>query len=209
MMPCGFDEARVAAYLDGEVSAEEAAVAKVHIAACSACAAEVAEMVALKRGLREARLFAAGWVHFAQRPDGFGEVADLHVNMLASANPYDVVSSDRHTVKPWFQGRVPFSFNVPEFGGSEFALLGGKMVYVHQQPAAQLVVGRGQHRISVLVLQDSSAIERAFAATRGVEAHDHFSVDAWRANGLQFVVVGDADTAAMERLCSMLRAANP
>ena len=59
---------------------------------------------------------------------------------LASANPYDVVSSDRHTVKPWFQGQIPFAFNLPEFAGTEFTLLGGRLVYLHQQPAAQVVV---------------------------------------------------------------------
>ena len=47
--------------------------------------------------------------------DAFREVADLHIGDLASANPYDVVSSDRHTVKPWFQGHIPFAFNLPEF----------------------------------------------------------------------------------------------
>ena len=76
-------------------------------------------------------------------------MADLHVSDLASANPYDVVSSDRHTVKPWFQGKIPFAFNLPEFAGTEFTLLGGRLVYLHQQPAAQLVVGVGKHRISV------------------------------------------------------------
>jgi anti-sigma factor RsiW len=249
MMPCDFEAARLAAYLDGEVTAEQAAAVKQHIAGCSACAAEVAEMVALKRGLREARakfapsaefrarmmqqvvakkprarmgwlwpalgalaavlvLTVVGWIHFAQHADGFGEVADLHVNMLASANPLDVVSSDRHTVKPWFQGRIPFSFNVPEFGGSEFTLLGGKMVYLHQQPGAQLIVARGQHRISVLILQDSTAMEREFPAHRGVAARDGFNVEAWRMQGLQFVVVGDADPAAIWRLSEMLGSVN-
>ena len=45
------------------------------------------------------------------------EVADLHVATLASASPVDVVSTDRHTVKPWFQGRIPFTFNLPELAG--------------------------------------------------------------------------------------------
>ena len=91
------------------------------------------------------------------RADAFREVADLHTGDLASTNPYDVVSSDRHTVKPWFQGHIPFAFNLPEFTGTEFTLLGGRLVYLHQQPAAQVVVGMRQHKISVLILQDSGA----------------------------------------------------
>ena len=43
-----------------------------------------------------------------------GQLVDEHVMMLASANPYDVISEDRHTVKPWFQGKLPFTFNLPE-----------------------------------------------------------------------------------------------
>ena len=46
------------------------------------------------------------------------ELADLHVATLASANPVDVVSTDRHTVKPWFEGKIPFTFNVPELAGT-------------------------------------------------------------------------------------------
>ena len=86
------------------------------------------------------------WIHQSSLEAGtFREVADLHVSDLASANPYDVISSDRHTVKPWFQGRIPFAFNLPELGGTEFSLLGGRMVYLQQQPAAQVIVGSGRH----------------------------------------------------------------
>ena len=55
----------------------------------------------------------------------YSELADLHVSTLASANPVDVVSSDRHTVKPWFQGKIPFTFNLPELQNTDFILLGG------------------------------------------------------------------------------------
>ena len=57
---------------------------------------------------------AAVWVNHAQRERQLGELADLHVATLASANPIDVVSTDRHTVKPWFEGKLPFTFNLPE-----------------------------------------------------------------------------------------------
>jgi anti-sigma factor RsiW len=60
------------------------------------------------------------WIQHSRRADSLSEVADLHVGALASANPVDVVSTDRHTVKPWFQGRIPFSFNIPELAGTEF-----------------------------------------------------------------------------------------
>ena len=60
----------------------------------------------------------------AARQRVYSELADLHVATLASSTPVDVVSSDRHTVKPWFQGKIPFAFNLPELAGSEFTLVG-------------------------------------------------------------------------------------
>jgi anti-sigma factor RsiW len=62
----------------------------------------------------------------------FSEIADLHVGTLASSSPVDVISTDRHTVKPWFQGRIPFAFDLPELQNSEFTLLGGRMAYLDQ-----------------------------------------------------------------------------
>jgi len=49
------------------------------------------------------------------RKQEIAELLDVHIATLASTNPVDVVSSDRHTVKPWFQGKLPFTFNLPEF----------------------------------------------------------------------------------------------
>jgi len=64
------------------------------------------------------------------------ELADQHVATLASANPVDVVSTDRHTVKPWFEGKIPFTFNLPESQDSPFELVGGKVSYLNQSPGA-------------------------------------------------------------------------
>jgi anti-sigma factor RsiW len=141
--------------------------------------------------------------------DALREVADLHTGDLASANPYDVVSSDRHTVKPWFQGHIPFAFNLPEFTGTEFTLLGGRLVYLHQQPAAQVVVGMRQHKISVLIAQDSAAFSSAFPFTTGADTRNTFNVDTWSRGGLRFFVIGDAEKSEIQRLAQALQSANP
>jgi anti-sigma factor RsiW len=145
----------------------------------------------------------------ALRSEMFREVADLHISDLASANPYDVVSSDRHTVKPWFQGRIPFAFNLPEFAGSGYTLLGGRMIYLHQQPAAQVVVGAGQHRISVLILQENSGLGGVSLGSGGVAVRDSFNVDTWQRNGLRFFVIGDAEKGVIQRLAQALQSVNP
>ena len=154
-------------------------------------------------------ILAVVWTHqSAQRSETFREVADLHVSDLASANPYDVVSSDRHTVKPWFQGRIPFAFNLPEFAGTEFTLLGGRLVYLHQQPAAQVMVGVRQHKISVLILQETNTLSASFPLTNGVAVRDSFNVETWQNRGLRFFVIGDADKPAIQELAQALQSAN-
>ena len=73
-----------------------------------------------------------------RRQHFYTELADLHVATLGSVNPVDVISTDRHTVKPWFQGKIPFSFNLPELQNTDFALIGGRVTYVGQQSGAHL-----------------------------------------------------------------------
>ena len=146
-----------------------------------------------------------GALRFSPRGPGWDEVADLHTTALASANPYDVVSSDRHTVKPWYQGKIPFSFNIPEMAGTGYTLLGGRLVYLHQSPAAQLIVGYGLHRITVLVSREEAG-ERE-ASDGG--AHNSFHTATWRAGELQFQLIGDAEDAVIQRLAGLFRQANP
>jgi anti-sigma factor RsiW len=154
-------------------------------------------------------MLAVAWTRQSTaRKEAFREVADLHVADMASANPYDVVSSDRHTVKPWFEGKIPFAFNLPEFEGTEFTLLGGRLVYLHQQAAAQLVVGAGKHRISVMVVQDNAGFGTALPFPGGVSVRDSFNVETWEKNGLRFYVIGDAEQGAIHRLAQALQGVN-
>jgi hypothetical protein len=72
-----------------------------------------------------------------------GELVDQHVVALSSVNPVDVISEDRHTVKPWFQGKLPFAFNLPELAGTNVTLIGGKLVYLQQQARCGIAVPSG------------------------------------------------------------------
>jgi anti-sigma factor RsiW len=102
---------------------------------------------------------AAVWFEHSRGEQALGELADLHVSTLASANPVDVLSSDRHTVKPWFQGKLPFTFNLPELQNSPFKLIGGRLTYFQQSPGAQLLFEIRKHRISVFIFQDRAENE--------------------------------------------------
>ncbi len=133
-----------------------------------------------------------------------GELADLHVATLASANPVDVVSTDRHTVKPWFAGKIPFTFNLPELQDSPFTLVGGKVSYLNQSPGAELIFRVRQHQISVFIFQ-----EQALGETRpdGAQTALSFNVRSWSHNGLRYFVIGDASGQDLDKLSELMKGA--
>src|SRR5271170_3387489 len=103
---------------------------------------------------------AALWQQRSRTEEALSELADSHVSTLASTNPVDVVSTDRHTVKPWFQGKLPFSFNIPDLQNSPFKLIGGRVAYFQQSPGAQLLFEVRKHRISVFIFQNRAELSR-------------------------------------------------
>jgi len=159
--------------------------------------------LSLAAGLLFAVIALMVWVRHVQRQQAVSELLDLHVATLASANPVDVISTDRHTVKPWFQGKLPFSFNLPELENSPYRLFGGKLVYFDHAPGAQLVYFIGKHQISVFILQDDRTIASVGASTRT----NGFNVESETSAGLRFVLVSDTNPADVHQLADLLKAA--
>lgn len=139
----------------------------------------------------------------AARQRIYSELADLHVAALASATPVDVLSSDRHTVKPWFQGKIPFTFNLPEMQGSEFTLLGGRVTYLAQTPGAHLIYQLRKHEISVFIFSDRGA-DTPRLQPGAVHALS-FNMENWTQDGLRYFVVGDVNPGDIEVLGKLLR----
>jgi anti-sigma factor RsiW len=133
----------------------------------------------------------------------YSELADLHVATLASSTPVDVLSTDRHTVKPWFQGKIPFTFNLPELAGSNFTLLGGRVFYLEQTPGAHLIYQIRKHEISVFILPEGTD-EMQRLSSGAVDALS-FQMDSWTKNGLRYFVVGDASEDDIRALSKLLR----
>jgi anti-sigma factor RsiW len=155
-------------------------------------------------------LLAIAW--FVQRQSGAsltatrGELVDLHVAELASANPVDVVSTDEHTVKPWFEGKLPFAVNLPDLTKAEFMLLGGRVVYLHQSPGAALLFQYRKHRLSTYVFQENAKWNIGSAPGK-VEHQDSFWVETWSAGGLRYFVVGDTSAENVDQLAGLMRGA--
>jgi anti-sigma factor RsiW len=140
------------------------------------------------------------------RDQVFSEIADLHVATLASSSPVDVISTDRHTVKPWFQGRIPFAFNLPELQNTDFSLLGGRMTYLEQAPGAHLIYDVRKHHISVFVFQERS-LPAKLSDSSLKPGKLSFNMETWSQGGLRYFVIGDASGAEINRLVNLLKGA--
>jgi anti-sigma factor RsiW len=138
----------------------------------------------------------------SRREQTFGELADMHVMTLASAMPVDVVSTDRHTVKPWFEGKIPFAFNLPELRGSDFTLVGGKVAYLGRTPGAQLIYRIRKHQLSVFIFQDRG---EATSWASDPLSMLSFTFETWTKNGLRYYVVGDVPASDVESLSKLFR----
>ena len=137
----------------------------------------------------------------------YSEVADLHVETLASSSPVDVISTDRHTVKPWFQGKIPFAFDLPELKNSEFSLLGGRMAYLDQTPGAHLIYDVRKHHISVFVFQERSLrLPAGLKENSFVPKNVSFDMETWSQGGLRYFVIGDASAADIDSLANLFKA---
>jgi anti-sigma factor RsiW len=137
------------------------------------------------------------------------EACDLHIATLAANQPPQVVSSDRHTVKPWFQGKLPFSFNLPDPLPDGATLDGANLVYLGNRPVAQLLFSTGRHRVSVFVEQRSGPAAPGASAAPGTwnSAHEGFNVAGFSTNDLEMIAISDVDPARLSDLTTSLEAA--
>jgi anti-sigma factor RsiW len=123
------------------------------------------------------------------------EVFDQHIATLAASLPPQVLSTDRHTVKPWFQGKIPFSFNLPESLPRDTTLDGANLTYLHSQPVAQLLFSIGRHRVSVFLRQNPGV-----GTDKPIAEHSGFLVMEFTSGGLEGFLISDVDPARLGEL---------
>jgi anti-sigma factor RsiW len=122
-----------------------------------------------------------------------------HVRSLMAGHLTDVASSDQHTVKPWFNGRLDFAPEVKDFAAQGFPLVGGRLDYLDGHAVAALVYQRNKHYINVFLWPAANT-----SAGSQVESRRGYSVIGFEARGLHYSVVSDLNEKELDGFASLL-----
>jgi len=139
-------------------------------------------------------------------PDLAQEVVTSHVRSLLAGRPADVISTDQHTVKPWFAGKLDYAPLVVDLSGQGFPLKGGRLDYLGRHPVAALVYGADRHTINVFTWPTAYTPDRSgpdpTAFTR-----QGFHLVHWSQSGMTYWAVSDASEERLRQLARRLEAA--
>ena len=225
-MTCAEAAVLLDAWFDDELDVRGSVEVERHLGGCAACAKRIDALRALREGLRSAtryapperlraavaprrRAWAAGALAAAAaaaliavvpwRSDRTAEeLFSAHARSLQPGHLTDVVSSDQHTVKPWFQGRLDYSLPVKDLAAAGFPLAGGRLDYLDGHPAAALAYRRGQHVVNLFVWPGGGAPARA--SRRG------YTAIGWTQEGMRYWAVSDVASTELERFADLVRA---
>jgi anti-sigma factor RsiW len=123
------------------------------------------------------------------------KIVDAHLRSLQPGHLTDVISTDQHTVKPWFDGKVDFAPPVRDFAEQGYPLQGGRLDVVDNRTVAALVYGRRKHVVNVFVWPTSEKD----VAPRSGSIQGYQWID-WRKQGMEFYAVSDAAATDLEQL---------
>ncbi len=148
-----------------------------------------------------ALMIAGTWATFRVRSSVDLVAQDVvagHVRSLMANHLTDVPSSDRHTVKPWFLGKLDFSPDVKDLGAQGFPLVGGRIDYVAGRPAAALVYQRGKHTINLFVWKSDGR-------SAGSESRQGYNITHWTSDGLSYWAVSDVNFGDLTQFSTLIR----
>jgi len=128
------------------------------------------------------------------------EVVDSHIRSLMAAQPFDVASSDRHTVKPWFNGHTIQSPRVVDLASDGFPLIGGRVDVIAKTPVPSLVYRYQKHLITVTQVQGP-------APPSGVRTTEGYHVIGWMDGGVAYWAVSDVGEGELKKFVQLFRAA--
>ena len=150
---------------------------------------------------------AATWLAVGSAPaDTVAEaIAASHMRALMASQPTDISSSDRHTVKPWFNSRIAQAPRVVDLTAQGFPLVGGRIDVIGRRPAPTLVYRHRQHLISITALPVSEGAQ----APRVPRAIEGYGILRWIDDGVAYWVVSDLGADDLESFAKTFRAASP
>jgi anti-sigma factor RsiW len=127
------------------------------------------------------------------------EIVASHIRALQPGHLMDVVSTDQHTVKPWFDGRLPFAPPVKDLAAIGFPLAGGRLDYLAGRPAAAMIYHHGQHVIDLYAF-DGTDLPAGLAPAG---SRDGYNFERWTDGGMSFWAVSDLNA---QELADFVRA---
>jgi mycothiol system anti-sigma-R factor len=135
-------------------------------------------------------------------PISAAELLDAHVRSLQAGHLTDVTSTDQHTVKPWFDGKLDFIPPVHDFQSQGFPLVGGRLDVLGQRNVAALVYGRRKHFVNVFVWPTR---EPDTDGVHGPASRQGYQWVHWRYKGMEFCAVSDVNGEDLRDLAQLFR----
>ncbi|HYM30868.1 MAG TPA: anti-sigma factor [Candidatus Cybelea sp.] len=160
--------------------------------------------LAMAASLLLAVAVSSGTTYLAMRPAAepgtVDEVVADHIRSLQAKHLTDVASTDQHTVKPWFDGRIDLAPTVKDLSAKGFPLIGGRLDYLGGAEAAALVYGHSQHVINVFVTKGGANAAPSLTDRKG------YNVLHWVDGGMSYWAVSDVTIDVLEKLQRLIAA---
>jgi anti-sigma factor RsiW len=140
------------------------------------------------------------------------EVVASHVRALISTRTIDVLSTDQHTVKPWFNGRIDYAPPVADTTAHGFPLVGGRIDYVGERPVAVVVYRYLQHPIDLYIFPKADAASSPGANTTSqlnTMSRQGYSLVEWNQGGMVFWAITDASMSSLKLFADAVKQLTP